>query len=528
CQADGRCGGSPRVCTDPYDCTIDGCDPAHGCTFVTDCDDGSECTSDFCGSSGCGHLPIGGHCFPTNRCIDDGLSHWSCIDNHLVCTGPPRICNDDTPCTIDSCDPGRGCVYQPVSCDDGNPCTFDLPCQFMTGCYPDHPFQPGPCDDNDPCTTSDTCVPPDLNHFRAYCRGTSSCDDGNPCTDDICDAAAPGGCRHVNNTDACSDGVTCTRGDLCVEGTCRPGEPRSADCNDGDFCSDDVCDPIRGCVSTPRCDDGNPCTGNGCTQTACFFTPISGPACGDACVIGGVCVNGGCVGTPVSCDDSSACTTDACDPQSGCRNDPIDCNDGNVCTLDECDPANGCRHLPALDCDDGNACTLDACDALSGCQSRFDPALPDLDGDGVPDLCDGCPAVPNADQADGDGDGVGDACDVCPTLPDPGQDPSICVQQVTDLTLELGTGGPGKGAGLVSWRTTHEVSLAGFDIVSIDARGRRTLLTPVRVPCTACATGEGAGYSVLVQKHRSSRDVYVEMIGSDGGLLGRFGPAIRR
>jgi len=36
---------------------------------------------------------------------------------------------------------------------------------------------------------------------------------------------------------------------------------------------------------------------------------------------------------------------------------------------------------------------------------------PDVDGDGVPDTSDNCPAVANADQADGDGDGTGDACE---------------------------------------------------------------------------------------------------------------------
>lgn len=37
----------------------------------------------------------------------------------------------------------------------------------------------------------------------------------------------------------------------------------------------------------------------------------------------------------------------------------------------------------------------------------------DLDGDGLPDGCDNCPAAPNAGQEDADADGVGDACDLC-------------------------------------------------------------------------------------------------------------------
>ena len=35
----------------------------------------------------------------------------------------------------------------------------------------------------------------------------------------------------------------------------------------------------------------------------------------------------------------------------------------------------------------------------------------DLDGDGVPDIFDNCPATPNRDQASCDGDMFGDACD---------------------------------------------------------------------------------------------------------------------
>jgi hypothetical protein len=51
---------------------------------------------------------------------------------------------------------------------------------------------------------------------------------------------------------------------------------------------------------------------------------------------------------------------------------------------------------------------------------------PDRDADGVSDLIDSCPSVPNGAQPDADGDGIGDACDRCPGLgPDPDGD-NVC------------------------------------------------------------------------------------------------------
>lgn len=48
----------------------------------------------------------------------------------------------------------------------------------------------------------------------------------------------------------------------------------------------------------------------------------------------------------------------------------------------------------------------------------------DYDNDGVPNILDNCPTVPNPDQEDSDGDGVGDACDNCPDVYNPDQQDS--------------------------------------------------------------------------------------------------------
>src|SRR6185436_2883218 len=37
----------------------------------------------------------------------------------------PGSCDDNNPCTTDTCDPIQGCIYTPISCDDGNACTVD-------------------------------------------------------------------------------------------------------------------------------------------------------------------------------------------------------------------------------------------------------------------------------------------------------------------------------------------------------------------------------------------------------------------
>jgi hypothetical protein len=145
-------------------------------------------------------------------------------------------------------------------------------------------------------------VAPGVNYPTGICfRSTSApacatdgCDDGDPCTDDLCDPSQ--GCVYTPNFSPCDDGNACTTDDTCGGGTCHGGP--ALVCNDNNPCSTDTCNPPVGCVFTDNtniCDDGNACTAN--------------DTCG-----GGVCNPGG----PTICDDENCCTIDSCNPAAGC------------------------------------------------------------------------------------------------------------------------------------------------------------------------------------------------------------------
>jgi uncharacterized repeat protein (TIGR01451 family) len=81
-----------------------------------------------------------------------------------------------------------------------------------------------------------------------------------------------------------------------------------------------------------------------------------------------------------ACDDSDACTADACDPVLGCGHVAISCDDGRVCTDDVCDPVLQCVHTNnTASCDDHNACTLTDVCAAGVCVSGAAMACHDSD-----------------------------------------------------------------------------------------------------------------------------------------------------
>jgi len=152
--------------------------------------------------------------------------------------------------------------------------------------------------------------------------------------------------------------------------------------------------------------------------------------------------------------------------------------------------------------------------------------LRDTDGDGVTDSQDNCPLIANPRQEDSDLDGIGDVCDVCPTIFNPDQNPDTCRQEVVDIAIAFSSPA-GKGSGMVTWRTTHEVNLTGFNVAIYGAKGERLQLNTAIIPCTSCSTGAGERYGFLVPKHKSGRNVYIEAVCA-ANCGGPFGPAVRR
>jgi hypothetical protein len=187
------------------------------------------------------------------------------------------------------------------------------------------------CDDANACNGVETCNP------MLGCQAGSppNCEDGNPCTDNFCDPMS--GCQTVNNTNPCNDNDACTTGEACSGGSCGGGS--AVTCNDGNGCTTDTCVSPGGCVYTPNT---NPCNDN------------------DACTTGEACSGGSCGGgSAVTCNDGNGCTTDTCAPASGCvftaNSDP--CDDGVICTNNDTCSGSMCTGTtaPRLTCREPSA-----------------------------------------------------------------------------------------------------------------------------------------------------------------------------
>ncbi len=399
-----------EVCTPDCigrECGNDGCGGSCWLGDSAECDDQNPCTTDSCDLEA--QVPI---------CLHD-----------LLEDGPLAECDDGNPCTLDNCSGGE-CHYPWVETDD----------LLSLGCV---------------CQEDADCFALENDNL---CDGTLVCDK----TADV--EAVFGICAVDEDTvvEDCPDAAFCNGLETCnpSSGECLAGNPPAED--DGIVCTIEVCneetDLIDHVPTHIQCDDGNPCTSDSCSPEAegvdadgCLHAPIvDGPnaACEppDACSTAGACSDGECVFVPFDCNDNNPCTDDQCQDLGGapdcqntantapcddlvecttndtcqnalCLGSPQDtlCTDDNLCNgIESCSADSGCLSGEPLQCADTVPCTTDSCDSATGCQHAPDHAQCDDQNPCTDDLCDivvGCTNMPNALACnDGDPCTTGDAC----------------------------------------------------------------------------------------------------------------------
>lgn len=408
----GKCVGTEMPCVSGDMCALGECDVVSGkcafskipkcgtsCSTSSECDDGNVCTTETCSSSVCESTSTA-----TSSCSDGNACTIDDVCSFGVCKGKATDCDDGQWCTADSCALLSGkCIHSDLSgipCDDNLACTLQDVCQngkcqgltkkcqnygfcLTSECESGSgacvaKFLAAPCSDYNPCTVGDNCT-------KGVCAGTpKDCDDANPCTLDTCTStgacasAAIAGCG-----DLCSKDQDCTASGPCRSAVCEIGKcvssplPVGVTCSDGLSCTlGDLCNANGECVGKiDTCNDGNSCTVDWCSDSAgcTFFVGAVGTSCddGDPCTLADACSSTVCVpGEPADCADGNPCTVDLCDVLNGkCANswlgDGVPCLDADLCTYSESCSSGSCIGL-ATKCEDSDSCTIDVCSAADG------------------------------------------------------------------------------------------------------------------------------------------------------------------
>ena len=428
------------------------------CTADTQCDDGTPCTQDGCSPDGfCQYQPVDAtaslvqepfdcqdlRCVdgyeqvvandedkPTNPCVDAacdngelsqttkpdgtvcdmGQGTGSCQGGECVveCGDDPTVCDDENPCTVDSCDQAtKLCVHEDLDneptanqvtgdcsleiCqggqlqqvaddndlpDDGNPCTEDL----CNGGAPEHPPLPvdTPCGNDAVCDDAGNCVgcndPTDCDGQDTDCRWrtceneicgvayappTTVVQTLGPCQELRCDGLGNTETVNLTNGTPCDDNTYCNGADTCIGGNCsHAGDPCPGPDNDTD-CSES-CDEGNGnCLGHDLA--GSPCSlGKGSCDGAgfCIECGVDPPPTGDPNNCPSVCTGG--------CTMLGICTIN-CLTKQQCKDDNITCPPGYACHLNCSGSDQGCQGT-ALHCPADFPCAVTCLNGIQSCK----------------------------------------------------------------------------------------------------------------------------------------------------------------
>lgn len=270
-------------------------DPCDG----VDCNDDNPCTQDSCVDGTCQNVP-GTATFPDpgDDCVDticeEGVQRTVPDDNET----PP---SDGLECTADTCSAGSP-VYTPTP---GQPCGNGSVCNAAGQCSCNVASDCG----TDPACGSWACEPAGCQLNLVPSNTTTPVEDNGTVGDCLalfCDADPDGNLVELPSSDPNVDGNQCTA-DLCMNGTpSNPNQPNGTSCsaNGATPCNNCQCTGGQCCTTTAQACGARVCgmVANSCGNMVSCGT-CSNPAL-PACTTAGACVqctaNGNCSGgTPV-------------------------------------------------------------------------------------------------------------------------------------------------------------------------------------------------------------------------------------
>jgi hypothetical protein len=392
----GVCGSedlpnTSTSCDDDNECTVDDYCYGGSCQAGSQMPcPGDDCRDGYCENGGCEYTPknLAGSCTGDTFC-----SPKACSGAGTCIADTPPDCTSSNECIKGSCGV-TSCVYD-TSIENGEPCEGGTApkCKKYEcsggSCLSVHIAGCSLCDDVT-CNPDTACTTYSCNAATGLCDSTSkpvsqSCNDYNSCTvGDHCDGN--GACVPAGPMDCTGSEDSCHSA-TCVSGTCeRTPHPEWAGCcSMDDDCDEDanqclgkclggICDYTENKVNYTYCNDGLQCTSkDGSPQT------------------GDWCVDGVCVGDPVTCTGSGQCVTYSCETTDGsCDPHPTghaDCTNcdtaGNGTPCDDKDPCTTYNELGDI-CADG-VCTgnrMDCSYLNDECKTYYcepdedDPTLP--------------------------------------------------------------------------------------------------------------------------------------------------------
>jgi hypothetical protein len=208
CQITGLCNVTQKPMPTIDACSTVMCNPATGQPIYTaiNCDDSNACTVDTCDPvRGCQHAAY--QCPGVSDRCQTTLCTNGTVNGTLtpICGTTTRTCDDNITCTLDSCDPAVGCVFraQNASCSN-DVCQVGV-CDNRLGCA----ITPLSCGQAPNCTTAQ-CVPfsgCNIESIACNATGNTNSDGTTNCNIDYCN----------NQTNRCDIQFIACAGDAPVE-----------------------------------------------------------------------------------------------------------------------------------------------------------------------------------------------------------------------------------------------------------------------------------------------------------------------